>query len=105
VANGTNGKLSAEDFTLKAIEMFRDTTKSMGIHSVYSGFNGAFRKYYGEGADPVAATTALAKAGKVTVQMRRGGAMLYIPGEAPKEDKKAAIEAAGTKALASMGLK
>ena len=101
MANGkSNGKLSAEDFTLQAIETLRDVTRSMGIHSVFSGFNAAYREYY-DGADPVAATTALAKAGKVGVQMRKRGAMLYIPGEAPKADP----GAGAAKALAAMGLK
>ena len=53
-----------------------------GIHTVYSGFNEAFRKYFG--ANPVEATARLAKEGKIEFRPFKGGAMLFLQGEAPK---------------------
>ncbi len=44
-------KLSYEDFFKKAILKLRNPAKSRGIHSVFSGFNDAFRKYFNE--DPI----------------------------------------------------
>jgi len=53
-----------------------------GIHSVYSGFNEAFRKYFG--ANPVEVTSRLAAEGKIETRPFKGGAMLFLPGEAPR---------------------
>jgi len=93
--NKGNGRLTEEAFVLQAIEAGRNA-QSKGIHSVYSGFNQAFRDYFG--TDPVAATTRLAKAGKIVVSLRRGGAMLYKAGEEPP------ARSAGTELLAKMGV-
>lgn len=89
------GKLSEEEFTIRAIERLRESGYK-GIHSVYSGFNDAFRMYF-PNIDPVAATIRLAEAGKIQVRFAKGGAMLYKPGDAPVND------VAG-KALKKMGL-
>lgn len=78
-----NGKLSEADFVLKAIENLRDPSKSTGIHSKFSGFNEAFREYFG-GADPVEATARLQAEKVIVIQPRRGGVMLYKTGEEPK---------------------
>jgi len=91
-----NGKVGEEEFVLRAIERLRKPG-SQGIHSVFSGFNQAFRSYY-EGADPVAATTRLAKEGKIESRPVRGGVMLYKPGEGPT------ARDAGQDALTKMGL-
>ena len=40
-------KLSMEQFCKQAITGLRNLEKSKGIHAVYSGFNGAFREYFG----------------------------------------------------------
>jgi len=48
---------------------------------VYSGFNQAFKEYFG--TNPVATTQKLAKEGKVTIRPVKGGVMLYLPEEAP----------------------
>jgi len=69
-------KISHEEFVLRAIRELR-TPPYKGIHSVYSGFNQAFRNYFG--ADPIAATNALAKEGKITIRPVKGGVMLYLP--------------------------
>jgi hypothetical protein len=89
----TEEKLSHLDFVLRAIDKLH-TDKSPGIHSVYSGFNRAFREYFGE--DPVPITTALAGEGKIATRPVRGGVMIYKPGEAP---------ASRDNPLAKMGLK
>ncbi len=55
-------KLTEEEFVLQAIKKLRKEP-FRGIHSVYSGFNEAFRKYFG--TNPVEATSRLAAAGKI----------------------------------------
>ncbi|MGE4357315.1 MAG: hypothetical protein AB7E08_02020 [Candidatus Omnitrophota bacterium] len=70
-------KLSHEEFIRKAIVTLR-RPEYRGIHSVYSGFNEAFRKYF-PGDDPVKVTNQLAKEGKIVVRPVKGGVMLYLP--------------------------
>ena len=74
-------KLTEEEFVVQAIKKLRKEP-FRGIHSVYSGFNEAFRKYFG--TNPVEATSALAAEGKIETRPFKGGAMLFLPGEAPK---------------------
>ncbi len=74
-------KLTEEEFVIQAIKKLRKDP-FRGIHSVYSGFNEAFRKYFG--TNPVEATTKLAAEGKVETRPFKGGVMLFLPGEAPK---------------------
>ena len=74
-------KLTEEEFVLQAIRKLRKDP-FRGIHSVYSGFNEAFRKYFG--ANPVEATSRLAAEGKIETRPFKGGAMIFLPGEAPK---------------------
>jgi hypothetical protein len=74
-------KLTEEAFVLQAIKKLRKDP-FRGIHSVYSGFNEAFRKYFG--TNPVEATSRLAAEGKVETRPFKGGVMLFLPGEAPK---------------------
>lgn len=87
-----SARLTQEQFVLKAIETLRKK-EYKGIHTVYSGFNQAFRNYFG--TDPVAATKALSEAGKIVIHGTKGGVMLYKVGEAP---------AARDNALKAMGL-
>ncbi len=74
-------KLTEDEFVLQAIKNLRKEPYR-GIHSVYSGFNEAFRKYFG--TNPVEATSRLAGEGKIETRPFKGGAMLFFPGEAPK---------------------
>jgi hypothetical protein len=74
-------KLTEEEFVLQAIRKLRKEPYR-GIHSVYSGFNEAFRKYFG--TNPVEATSRLAAEGKIETRPFKGGVMLFLPGEAPK---------------------
>jgi hypothetical protein len=74
-------KLTEEEFVVQAIKKLRKEPFK-GIHSVYSGFNEAFRKYFG--TNPVEATLKLASEGKVETRPFKGGVMLFLPGEAPK---------------------
>ncbi len=74
-------KLTEEEFVVQAIQKLRKDP-FRGIHSVYSGFNEAFRKYFG--SNPVEATSRLAAEGKIETRPFKGGAMLFLPGEAPK---------------------
>ena len=74
-------KLTEEEFVLQAIKKLRKDPYR-GIHSVFSGFNEAFRKYFG--TNPVEATSKLAAEGKIETRPFKGGVMLFLPGEAPK---------------------
>ena len=74
-------KLTEEEFVVQAIRNLRKDPYR-GIHSVYSGFNEAFRKYFG--SNPVEATARLASQGKIETRPFKGGAMIFLPGEAPK---------------------
>jgi len=88
-------KLSHEEFVNLAIEKLR-TGNFKGIHSVYSGFNEAFRLYF-EGENPVLVTGKLAEDGKIVIRPTKRGVMLYIPGEEPQGTR-------GEGALQKMGL-
>jgi len=74
-------KLTEEEFVLQGIKKLRKEP-FRGIHSVYSGFNEAFRKYFG--TNPVEATSKLAAEGKIETRPFKGGVMLFLTGEAPK---------------------
>ncbi len=74
-------RLSEEEFVIQAIKKLRKEP-FLGIHSVYSGFNEAFRKYFH--ANPIEATTRLAREGKIETRPFKGGVMLFLPGEAPE---------------------
>jgi hypothetical protein len=77
-----NVKLSYEEFFKLAVLRLRNTSKSLGIHSVFTGFNQAFREYFEE--DPIKVTQELAGKGKIEIRPVKGGVMIYLPGEAPK---------------------
>ena len=74
-------KLSEEEFVVRAIKKLRKQPYK-GIHTVYSGFNQAFKEYFG--TNPVEMTQRLAKEGKIVVRPVRGGVMLYLPEDAPQ---------------------
>jgi hypothetical protein len=88
-------KLTYEEFVTLAILKLRNG-HFKGIHSVFSGFNEAFKKYY-DGEDPVAITTRFGEEGKLTVRPAKNGVMLYLPEDAPQGDR-------GDWALKKMGL-
>ncbi len=73
-------RLTEEEFIVQAIKRLKKDPYR-GIHSVYSGFNEAFRKYFG--TNPVEATSRLAGEGKIETRPFKGGVMLFLPGEAP----------------------
>ncbi|MCL0042519.1 hypothetical protein M1N65_03675 [Thermodesulfovibrionales bacterium] len=66
------------------------------MHTVYSGFNDAFKKYFDD--DPVKVTNRLAQEGKITVRPVKGGVMLYLPNDTPASRDR------GDDALEKMGL-
>jgi hypothetical protein len=88
-------KLSHEEFVRLAIVKLRNGNFK-GIHSVYSGFNEAFRKYY-EGDDPVQVTNGFDQEGRLVIRPVKSGVMLYLPEDAPQGDR-------GDQALRKMGL-
>jgi hypothetical protein len=89
-------RLSKEEFVKKAVVSLRKEGYK-GIHTVYSGFNEAFKKYF-EGEDPIKTTTELAKEGKIVIRPVKGGVMLYLPEDSPAQGQTA------SEALKKMGL-
>ena len=89
-------RLSHEEFVKKAIVSLRKEGYK-GIHSVYSGFNEAFKKYF-DGENPVELTNKLASEGKIIVRPVRGGVMLYLPEDAPS------AKSSADEALKKMGI-
>ncbi|MEW5901736.1 MAG: hypothetical protein AB1715_09770, partial [Acidobacteriota bacterium] len=72
-----NKKLTPEEFVRQAVLKLRNGPYK-GIHSVYSGFNEAFKKYF-NGQDPVQFTNSLADGGKIAIRPVKGGVVLYLP--------------------------
>lgn len=89
-------RMNHEEFIRKAIVSLRKEGYK-GIHTVYSGFNEAFKKYF-EGENPIEVTTQLQSEGKIVIRPVKGGVMLYLPEDAP-QSKSSADEA-----LKKMGL-
>jgi hypothetical protein len=76
-------KLSHEDFVKKAIVKLRKDGYK-GIHSTFSGFNTACRKYYEVDAKdklPITIVNKLASEGKIAIRPMKGGVMIYLPEE------------------------
>jgi hypothetical protein len=78
---GSSTQVSEEEFVRRAIKRLRKPPYK-GIHSVYSGFNQAFKEHFGK--NPVEATQKLAGEGKIVTRPVRGGVMIYLPEEAPQ---------------------
>ena len=76
--NNDENKMSEEEFVVNAIKKLR-TPPYKGIHSVWSGFNRAFKEYFDK--NPVEATQRLAKEGKIIIRPVRGGVLLYLMGD------------------------
>jgi hypothetical protein len=78
--------LSEEEFVTEGIKKLRKEPYR-GIHSVFSGFNDAFRKHFNK--DPIEFTSRMVSEGKIEiVPLRSGkGVMLYLPGEGPRGKK------------------
>lgn len=80
----STSRMSEEDFVMRAIRRLRKPPYK-GIHSVYSGFNAAFKEYFDK--NPVEVTQRLAQEGKIVTRPVRGGVMLYLPEDAPQPRK------------------
>ena len=89
-------KMNHEEFVRKAVVSLRKEGYK-GIHTVYSGFNEAFKKYFVD-ENPVEATNKLSQEGKIVIRPVKGGVRLYLPEEAP------AAKGSGDEALKKMGL-
>jgi hypothetical protein len=72
-------KLSEEEFVRRSIKKLRGKYK--GIHTVYSGFNEAFKKYFG--TNPVETTQRLSQEGKIVIRPVKGGVIIYLPEDTP----------------------
>jgi hypothetical protein len=90
-----NKKISPEEFVKLAIRKLRNDPYK-GIHTVYSGFNEAFKKYF-SGQDPVQFTNGLAEEGKIIIRPMKGGVVLYLPEDGPRTSR-------ADEALEKMGL-
>jgi len=98
-------KVTQKQFVYTAVEKLRkpytnkkgEQVNPSGIHTVYSGFNQAFKDYFG--ADPIKAVNGLIDKGELEGHPAKGGFMIYKPGEMPKGKP-----TAGKKALKEMEL-
>ena len=77
----TSTQIGEEEFVLRAIKRLRKPPYR-GIHSVYSGFNQAFKEHFAK--NPVEVTKRMAEEGKIITRPVRGGVMVYLPEDAPK---------------------
>ncbi len=73
-------KISEEGFVINAIKKLRKPPYK-GIHTVFSGFNTAFREYFEK--DPIEVTSRMAKEGKILIRPAKRGVMLYLPEDNP----------------------
>jgi hypothetical protein len=103
----TASKMSELQFVLKAIDTLKVPYKDKatgemvtpkGLHVRYTGFNDAFKDYFGK--DPIPAVNALIEQGKIEGHPIKGGFLIYKKGEMPE----AQSGTGGKKALAKMGL-
>jgi len=78
------GGISEEEFVYRAIKRLRKPPYR-GIHSVFSGFNQAFKEHFSK--NPIEATQKLAGEGKIVTRPVKGGVMLYLPEDAPQPQK------------------
>ncbi len=78
------GSISEEEVVFRAIKRLRKPPYR-GIHTVYSGFNQAFKEHFGK--SPVELTQKMAAEGKIVIRPVRGGVMLYFPEDAPQAQK------------------
>jgi hypothetical protein len=78
------GKISEEEFIYRAIKRLRKPPYK-GIHTVFSGFNQAFKEHFGK--NPVELTQKLAAEGKIVIRPVKGGVMVYLPEDAPSAPK------------------
>jgi hypothetical protein len=89
-------KLTPEEFVSLAIVKLRDG-RFKGVHSVFSGFNEAFKLYFA-GENPIEATNRMAEQGRIVLRPTKGGVVLYLPQDAPQQGSR------GEEALKKMGL-
>jgi hypothetical protein len=84
------GFLNYPEFFISRIKDLRDIDISKGIHIPYSGFNEDFKKYYSryytKCDDPRVVADDLERRKIIETRPARGGAMMYIYGEAPRAD-------------------
>jgi hypothetical protein len=73
-------KISENKFVVRAIKKLR-VPPYKGIHSVYSGFNQAFREYFHK--EPVEVINKLVADGKIISRPVKGGVLIYLPEDYP----------------------
>jgi hypothetical protein len=79
-------QLSYEEFVKKAILTLR-RPGFKGIHSLYSGFNDAFKSYY-IGDNPEEIINRLAAEGKIIVSPSKDGVLLHLPSSRNEGERK-----------------
>ena len=94
--NGSGRRMHKKKFVLDAIRRLRKPPYS-GIHVVWSGFNTAYRHYYGE--DPRSYIDQLVAEGIIVKRPTKGGILIFDAKEVPK---RATPEQQGAEALATI---
>lgn len=79
----TAAKMSHREFVERAIKALKKPGYN-SIHVVYSGFNNAFREYFGE--EPRLHVDQLVKDGVITLRPAKGGALIALPDGEKKEN-------------------
>jgi hypothetical protein len=80
----STAQISEDEFVFRAIRRLRKPPYR-GIHTVYSGFNQAFKEHFGK--NPVEVTQRMGAEGKIIIRPVKGGVMLYLPEDAPSAPK------------------
>jgi hypothetical protein len=79
-------RLTEEEFARAAVRKLRTTSPTgkqfLGIHTVYSGFNAAWKAYFH--TDPIEGINKLVVAGKICMNPTRGGVRIYLPEDKPR---------------------
>ena len=77
-------KLTHKEFVVKAIPSLRKENFK-GIHTVYSGFNAAARKYFNlDTAGVITMITTLVEEGVIDSRPTKDGFTIYLAGEKPE---------------------
>lgn len=78
--NSNEVRIPKEKFAVDAIKKLRKGSYK-GIHTVFSGFNSAWKEYYGD--DPVIGVNKLVEAHVITGHPAKGGFTIGLPEDAP----------------------
>ena len=83
-------KMETKEFARRAIVRCRKEGFK-GLHTVYSGFNAAWREYYGKENDPIVGVNKLVMEGYLMGNPSKGGFTIYLPEDATSKPIQVAL--------------